>query len=217
MAPEKAGTQAASRSTISTLDSRSNRDLKALRYEDVPPAKPPIPVTVPPPPAPPNDIHPALRSSAISLGEQELMKRDSGLAPTTSTIARGGSTNPGDSGGLGGIASGSINSLTEAAHALSVAESDSSSNISKWKKENLAKEERTPESEVLMTTSTSAEEFSPIMTQIPTDAQLELDFINHITFSNRGSVLLGGRKAVKGQARLQGGRRYGPNDEASTA
>jgi hypothetical protein len=65
---------------------REDNGILTLRYEETKPAKPPLAVTVPPPRQPPTEPHPALRS-------EEERKRDSGLAPTTSSKAREGSVN----------------------------------------------------------------------------------------------------------------------------
>lgn len=206
--------KSASSSTTLTLDSRSDRDIKTLRYEDVLPAKPPIPVTVPPPRAPPTDTHPSLRSSVVGISEQDSAKRDSGLAPTTSTFARDGSLEAADDRSLNAATSGILTPLAVAPKTPIMVKSDSSSTIGKWRMANLGKKDsrvdtpKTPESGATKTFSTSDEEFSPITTPIPTDKQLHLDFMDKVTFSNRGSVLLGGKKAVNGQARTQVGRRY---------
>ena len=51
-------------------------------------------------------------------------------------------------------------------------------------------------------------EFVPITTDIPTDEFLDEEFLRTLSFSKRGSVMLGGKKAVNGQARVNIGRRY---------
>lgn len=50
------------------------------------------------------------------------------------------------------------------------------------------------------------EEFSPITTPIPTDSLLDEDFLRTLSFSKRGSMMLGGEKAVNSQARTNAGR-----------
>ncbi|KAG0645208.1 TBC domain-containing [Hyphodiscus hymeniophilus] len=90
-------------------NTRSDEGLITLRYEEAAPAKAPIAVTVAPPRAPPTDTHPALRREIPEeLVEAEERKRDSGLAPTTSSKARDSSLNTGDGkekeeGALGGL------------------------------------------------------------------------------------------------------------------
>jgi hypothetical protein len=66
---------------------KNDNGLRTLRYEEAAQGKTPIPVTVPPPRRPPVDLHPALRERRdLDLGEGGREgKRDSGLAPTTSS------------------------------------------------------------------------------------------------------------------------------------
>ncbi|KAB8304965.1 hypothetical protein EYC80_004280 [Monilinia laxa] len=51
------------------------------------------------------------------------------------------------------------------------------------------------------------EDFSPITTPIPGESLLEDDFMQSMSFSKRGSMMLSGRKAVNGQARISATRR----------
>ncbi|RAL61471.1 hypothetical protein DID88_009400 [Monilinia fructigena] len=51
------------------------------------------------------------------------------------------------------------------------------------------------------------EDFSPITTPIPSENILEDDFMQSMSFSKRGSMMLSGRKAVNGQARINATRR----------
>src|SRR5580700_6963276 len=99
MAPEKSS---GLRTKIGTTaqSSTANRGLKSLRYEETLAAKPPIPVTIVPPRAPPTDTHPALRRPPSSTEQRDISKRDSGLAPTESTVAREGSLTAGDESSL---------------------------------------------------------------------------------------------------------------------
>lgn len=52
------------------------------------------------------------------------------------------------------------------------------------------------------------EDFTPITTPIPGESLLEDDFMQSMSFSKRGSMMLSGRKAVNGQARFNATRRW---------
>ncbi|KAM3075664.1 hypothetical protein ACMFMG_007797 [Clarireedia jacksonii] len=213
--------------------------LIALRYEELLPAKPPIPVTVAPPLSPPTDTHPALRPQQLALAlapRKDDTKRDSGLAPTTSTAAaaREGSVKTVDNNVLGisinfnsnlstitapptvadspaasapataqHLQSNHVQSPTSPTPKLVKAESvGSGDSIRRWKNRN--SNPRTPSAN---STTKSEEEFSPITTPIPSESLLEEDFIQSMSFSKRGSMMLGGRKAINGQTRSNASRR----------
>jgi hypothetical protein len=199
--------------------------LIALRYEDSIAAKPPIPVTVAPPRAPPVDTHPALRTS----NRQHENKRDSGLAPTTTTTsskaAREGS--PNSASVKENVLGFTINfnssslpiALSESAQTTSPPRTPTNPNIVKKSYSMSGSRWRRPSSKGSRTsgaapkTPTSAgkdaeEQFSPITTAIPTDSLLDADFLNSLSFSKRGSIMLGGKKAVNGHSRPYGGRRW---------
>lgn len=174
--------------------------LKTLRYEETLPAKPPIPVTIIPPRAPPTDTHPALRRSTSGTKMQDISKRDSGLAPTESTAAREGSLIAGDENSLFTPASSTLahtNGVVtpETPKTPNIPRSDGFSTASRWRRASIKKgsSPKTPQKERIKT-SGSTEEFSPITMPIPTEGQLELNFMDQISFSNRGSVLLSGKK-----------------------
>lgn len=194
--------------------------LKTLRYEEVQEGRQPIPVTVPPPRIPPTDTHPALREPALSLADEDSAKRDSGLAPMTSTNMREGSVISIGSASKKTVAITNTDATTTATATANtnnatlpstapatpvVAErssSWSSNATNKLRKTNGGKKNASPDTpESADNRTTSEDNFSPLMTPIPTDAQLELDFMDQVTFSNRGSVLLGGKKAVNAQLR----------------
>jgi hypothetical protein len=191
---------------------RADNGIITLRYEEALPAKPPIAVTIPPPRAPPTDTHPALRRPKSGIEDTDTRKRDSGLAPTTSSKAREGSVNTVDDNVLGVKIdfSSSMQSAnppqTPVPSTPKVAESDSlaSGSISRWRKPGSRKSStpRTP------TSKSTQEEFSPITTPIPTDSLIDEEFLEGITFSKRGSMMLDGKKAVNDHARAHGGRRY---------
>lgn len=52
------------------------------------------------------------------------------------------------------------------------------------------------------------EDFSPITTPIPNETLLEDDFMQSMSFSKRGSMMLAGKKAINGQARTNATRRW---------
>jgi hypothetical protein len=207
----------------SSPKTRTDDGLVTLRYEETTPAKPPIPVTVAPPRKPPTDTHPALRGemgdSEAGLGNKEVeeRKRDSGLAPTTSSKAREGSLNTGEAkekeeGVLGGFKVEFESSIPASVPATpkiqnSVSVTSSGGSFSRWRKPGSRKGSlpKTPPSAKME--SPSEEEFSPITTPIPTDSLLDAEFLDTLSFSKRGSMMLGGKKAVNGHARQKIGRR----------
>jgi hypothetical protein len=191
---------------------RAGDSMISLRYEEMVPAKPPIPVTVAPPRAPPADIHPALRRPIKDLGEEDDRKRDSGLAPTTSSKAREGSVNTVDENVSSLSASpnptlkvhSAPQTLTHApspTHKLKRSGSMSSGSAHIWRRPSSSKSSN-PKTPTKITRSRSTEQFSPITTLIPTDNLLEDGFLDKLSFSNRGSVMLGGKKAVNRPVRV---------------
>lgn len=222
MASENSGSLR-TRSTATPPNIRKDDGLITVRYEETVAAKPPIAVTVAPPRAPPTDTHPAFRRRPISgLEDKDPSKRDSGLAPTTSSKAREGSINTVD-GSAANVLGLSIdfNSTLPASNIESKpqtpthgagtpnmvkSESVGSGSISRWKRPNSRKDSgpKTPNG---LKETTSEEDFSPITTPIPTDSLLEEDFLDQLSFSKRGSMMLGGKKAVNGHARTNAGRR----------
>lgn len=248
----KSTTGASSSSKTGTgTGTEHDNGLIALRYEETKPAKPPIPVTVAPPRHPPLDTHPALRHREKVEGEER--KRDSGLAPTMSSRARGeeGSvkvgSGTGSEGGKQGEEGATLgvridfgSSIIQASApsspvAVGEKEGDSSSvpaalipknnkksessagsgnggmSMSMWKKpgSRQGRLPRTPPATSANMGSPSSQEFSPIITPIPTDSLMGEEFLDQLTFSKRGSVMFGGKKAVNGHARQNMGRRWG--------
>jgi hypothetical protein len=197
---------------------RVDDGIVTLRYEETTAAKPPIPVTVAPPRNPPSDTHPALRREGIGseAGEGEERKRDSGLAPTTSSKAREGSVNTSDGkeeGVLGGFkidfGSNIPANLRESAPATpkirkSESVTSSGGSMSRWRKPG-SRKGSLPKTPPAKMASPSEEEFSPITTPIPTDSLLDEEFLETLSFSKRGSMMLGGKKAVTARQNL--GRR----------
>ncbi|KAG9234475.1 rab-GTPase-TBC domain-containing protein [Amylocarpus encephaloides] len=201
----------------------SDGGLVALRYEETVPAKPPIAVTVTPSHrAPPLDSHPALRNTRWRTEEDD-KKRDSGLAPTTSSRAREGSVNTVEENVLG--ISIDFNSPPQTKMAQPVADltispvspiattptstststpTPTSGNF--WMKSSSKKTPAVPITPPPIKKSFE-EEFSSITTSIPTESLMDDDFLNQMSFSKRGSVMFGGKKAVAGHLRPNGGRR----------
>ncbi|QSZ29645.1 hypothetical protein DSL72_004161 [Monilinia vaccinii-corymbosi] len=220
-------------------------ELIAMRYEDMDQSlKAPIPVTVAPPLSPPTDTHPALRPRSPRSITHEFKavkddaKRDSGLAPTTSSIVRDreGSVNTVDNdSNVLGININFDSKLTmENTGASSTPPAQSSNaqlptpssspsifmknesgsgggsstttpgSLKGWRIRNsrpktsagTGKSPEIPE-----------EDYSPITTPIPSETLLEDDFMQSMSFSKRGSMMLGGKRAVNGQARINATRR----------
>lgn len=183
------------------------------------PAKAPIAVTTPPPRDAPTDIHPALRRPKTGGDNaKDEGKRDSGLAPTTSSRAREGSVNTTDAieeeVSLGveidfdksSKVVSPLQSPTQASTSKVITKSPSiGSGSMRWKPGS----RKSSNGRVSGAEKTDEEkEFVPITTDIPTDEFLDEEFLRTLSFSKRGSVMLGGRKVVNGHARANVGRRY---------
>jgi hypothetical protein len=198
---------------LQSLVPETDEGLMSLRYEEALLARPSMPVTVPPPPqALPSDTIPEVQISLAYTRQQNGSKRDSGLAPTESTGVREGSVVAGDEVGSTIPANGFVIPITPGTPKIT--RSDSLSTVSRWKlgsakivgRPKTPKTPKTPQSSRSKVMSSDSE-FSPITTPIPSDSQLELDFMDQISFSKRGSVLLSGRKFVNGRLR-ENTRRY---------
>jgi hypothetical protein len=193
---------------------RTDNGIITLRYEEAIPAKPPIAVTVAPPARAPTDVHPALRRPKSGIEETDESKRDSGLAPTTSSKAREGSVNTVDENILGVKID--FNSSLQSANppqspvpsTPTVARVDSmgSASLSRWRRPG-SRKNSTPKTPRTPTSKSTPEEFTPISTPIPTENLIDEELLESLTFSKRGSVMLGGKKAVNGHMRTNGGRR----------
>lgn len=211
MSPEIAGSLRAK--PVNTLLPHAGDSMISLRYEETVPAKPPIPVTVAPPRAPPTDTHPALRRTTNDVCEEDNWKRDSGLAPTTSSKAREGSVNTVDEFSSSRL-SASISTSAVKVHSapetptkplpgvkVKKSSSKGSNGSHRWGRPSSSRSSNpNPKTPPTTSKSISDEEFTPITTSIPTDS-LEEDFLGNLTFSKRGSVMLGGKKAVNRPAR----------------
>ena len=209
-------------SIATSAPTRTDDKLISFRYEDCIASKPPIPVTVAPPRAPPNIINPALRERGSSLVEKDASKRDSGLAPTTSSKAREGSVNTDEdsvSNFLGvavnfGPSSqptstnlSQVSEIESTATSMSKSESVGSGSGSRSKWKISSKKDSIPQTPPAKQASTSTDTPFSITTAIPNESLMEDDFLDRLSFSKRGSVMLGGKKVVNGHERVTGGRR----------
>lgn len=196
-----------------TPQAHDDEGILALRYEETVPAKPPIPVTIAPPCAPQPDPNPTLPRPTTSDGEMDESKRDSGLAPTTSATTREGSVKTTHESTLGVAinfdtspekpAQNQIQS-TPSTPLITKTQSWGSGGSGHWK-QPLSRHGSRPKTPTSAPATTL--EFSPISTHIPTDSLLEAEFLNQMSFSKRGSIMFGGKKAVNSQIRPLGGRR----------
>lgn len=216
MSPDKPGSL---RSKLIPIP-RENDSMISLRYEETIPAKPPIPVTVAPPRAPPTDTHPALRRPTNDVREEDGWKRDSGLAPTTSSKAREGSVNTVEENTSGLSTSVSSPAVkvrsapetpTKPLPEVKVTKSGSMSSdgSNRWRRRSSSKSSN-PKTPPKITRSIPTEEFTPITMSLPTDS-LEEDFLGKLSFSKRGSVMLGGKKAINRPVRTSVATKGAPN------
>lgn len=200
---------------------KDENGLLALRYEEARPSKLPIAVTVAPPRQPPQEQHPALRGMSEVVGGKG--KRDSGMVScgTVSEKATEGSMlDEGQGSSVLGVKIDFESSSTLLPQVSPPIErpplqakipgeglqrgSTGSVSLSGWRRKgSVPKTPKTPADR-----GEEGEGFTPITTPVPTESFLEQEFLDSISFSKRGSIMLGGKKAVNGHARLKGGRRY---------
>lgn len=225
MAPETQG-RISLNTTISVASSqlRDENGIRTLRYEETMEGKLPIPVTVPPPRAPPTEPHPALRNSS-SLSAEDPEKRDSALAPqtssTTATSSKKDFTYNVDSTNRKSenvfsptIATAQSINATNVPLTMNRSEGDelqspisTASSISRRSPKLLIprisssssatdspKEKN--KSPISLTSPTTEPAFSPIDTQIPDPGLLETEYFQDMAFSKRGSLLFGSKKMM---------------------
>lgn len=202
---------------------RVDNGVLTVRYEEAQLSRPPIAVTIPPPIhisiQPPTDVHPAFRTSSEDVDDNS-RKRDSGLANTTnnSPCAEGiySDSNVSNLIKLTPIQIESyfgirINFDSSRPEDLQTATPDKgtlfssslvcpASSESGWNKNTHAIAGKA-------TSSYDQDKFSGIQTKILTDQWLGDGFLEQLSFSKRGSIMVDGRKAVEAQARLNGGLR----------
>ncbi|POS85045.1 hypothetical protein EPUL_002364 [Erysiphe pulchra] len=198
---------------------RVDNGMLTVRYEEAQFSMPPIAVTIPPPILisiqPPTDVHPAFRTSSEDV-EENVRKRDSGLANTTNNspctegkcldfnVSTPIKLTPLQIESYFGIR---INFDLSRSENLQTPTSDKTplflsslvcpaSSESGWNKYIHE-----------ATSSYDQDKFSGIQTKIPTDKWLGDGFLEQLSFSKRGSIMVDGRKAIEAQARLNGGLR----------
>jgi len=201
-------------STATSSPTRARTRLVSLRYEDCTALQPPIPIIVAPPRAPLDAIHPALRARGSTMVDGDESKRDSGLATSMSSKAREESVAAdGDSVSsfLGVVINFDPPPQTSSTD-LSQASAKAPTTITMSRSEsagaggsgNLGKPSINPSA---TSPSTSTDTPFSITTSIPNESLLEEDFLEHLSFSKRGSMMLGGKKAVKGHEHINSSRR----------
>ncbi|KAI4164506.1 MAG: hypothetical protein LQ342_001819 [Letrouitia transgressa] len=192
----------------------SRENLKAVSYEETTAARQPIPVTVPTPPRPPNHkvvaglrkpkLSPEPTSSLYNAARSKLrddIRRDSGLAPSSSTAQDSRTT-------LG----------TDAESSASLQTSPSLPQLSFREDTTVAsptspKRWGSPKKSLLKTQIPPVPQlpFLGIVTEIPRGSFDDLALPERVQFSKRGSMLIGGKKAINangtGNRPLVGSRR----------
>ncbi|KAI6248452.1 hypothetical protein HI914_03153 [Erysiphe necator] len=201
---------------------RVDNGILTVRYEEAQHSRPPIAVTIPPPThtsiQPPTDVHPAFRDSFENV-EDNVRKRDSGLANTTtnSPCIEGLYFDKSSSSiklaplkiesyfgiqinfDLSGTENVSTPTLDKSPLVSSSLVCPASSE-SGWHNYIHAISDKAM-------SSFDQDKFSGIQTKIPTDQWLGDGFLEHLSFSKRGSIMVDGRKAVEAHARFYGGLR----------
>lgn len=181
----------------------SNGGLKAIPYEDTKAATPPIPITsvrFSPPAGPIEPASPQPSPYSARLKLPDGVRRDSGLAPST-TISP-------------------IQSRTTLASDLESVPSPKESSIKKIRKWRTGKG-RSAKEEVEDLAVAHEPAFMGIATEIPTGSFEDLTMPGKVQFSKRGSMLIGGQKANQANgsshrpSRLIGSRRILESSTAS--
>ncbi|KAI9766726.1 MAG: hypothetical protein M1840_006370 [Geoglossum simile] len=154
-------------------------NLKTVRYEDAQPGKPPILVSVVPPlsrrsasgiPKIPDGI-PRFKTSPVAF------RRDSGLAPTTTTLRNSTVTTISDTG----------SSVTRVASLPKITVQDEGG--VRGPVNDISTKDGTAESKI-------EEPLMRLTTPIPSGELLDFDSPGALVFSNRGSLLLSGRRQI---------------------
>lgn len=190
----------------------SSDDLKAISYEDTKAAKPPIPITVIPPPPSRDGVSTSNRpktspefyasSGKARSGWNYDLRRDSGMAPSSSTARDSRTTLATEAESLRN--SPSLPRITIQDEASKA----SSTKQRKWSGYRAKKADRQVEQVSLVDPP-----FLGITTDIPTGSFEDLTLPGRVDFSHRGSMLIGGKKAntangtANDHARLKSGRR----------
>ena len=183
--------------------------LKAISYEDTKAAKPPIPITVIPPPPSRDGVSNRSKTSPepyapfgkARSGLHHDLRRDSGMAPSSSTARDSRTTLATDAESLKN--SPSLPRITIQDEAVKPPPTKQR----KWSGYRARKADLQIEQ-----APTPDQPFLGITTDIPTGSFEDLTLPGRMDFSHRGSMLIGGKKAnaasgaVNGHARLKSGR-----------
>lgn len=202
----------------------SQEDLTAIPYKDTISAKPPIIITGTLPPRNaahrqifglrrPNTASQQLSPSTARSKLQDDVRRDSGLAPSTSSTRDSRTTLATDLDSIPSIRhSPSLpTSLTQDASSITSPKTEATDQASQRGREDLLEIPQLP--------------FKGILTEIPTGSFEDLTTSGQVEFSKRGSMLIGGRKAIQvsgttgglGKGRLIGSRKQQDGSSLSPA
>ena len=189
----------------------SRESLKGIPYEDTTPAKPPIPITVATPPS--SSSHASLNGfsalqwpknnqrlspQAARLKQQKDVRRDSGLAPSSSTAR--------DSRTTLGTDVDSSSSIRHSPSFPSFSAADETS-IPQSLDHGSARNAPTQSSEDAIDVPTIPQApFTGILTEIPTGSFEDLTVPGKVEFSKRGSMFIAGKKANNANGSALGSR-----------
>ena len=187
----------------------SQESLKAIPYAETTAAEPPIPITVAkPPPTPQSKAIARLRTPSHQrlsplVARSKLhddSRRDSGLAPSTSTTRDSRTTLATD-----------VESTSSLRHSPSISSvSPPKEHQPSTRSETAATEDPTIKNERPNSPESTSAPLMGILTEIPTGSFEDLTIPGHVEFSKRGSMLIGGKKAnVKIEDGLANGRVIG--------
>lgn len=197
----------------------SQKGFRSVPYEKIQPGKPPIPITVAPPPSSARlGIHPSLRprTSEHSLVDEVAQskqhhdtRRDSGLAPSSSTARGSRTTFETDKESAVSIKYSPV--LPNAAvRTESPPPSSGRLRMQKEKSKQVESPATSPKTPDLR--------FKRISTHIPTSSFEDLTVPGQVEFSNRGSMLIGGKRASETYQSINSHMRHdGRGRKASTS
>ena len=178
----------------------SRESLKAISYDDTIAAKPPIPIAVATPPSRSshtafiNFRRPKISNQHLSPQTapsriQDDVRRDSGLAPSSSTTRDSRTTLGTD-----------VESTASAKHSPSIP-SFSANDATPSPKPNTTGDGESGSKEETELSTIPQLPFMSILTEIPSGTFEDLTSPGHVEFSKRGSMLIGGKKANKAHGR----------------
>ncbi|CAD6571418.1 MAG: hypothetical protein ASARMPRED_004497 [Alectoria sarmentosa] len=178
----------------------SRESLKAISYNDTVAAKPPIPITVATPPSRssnrgvnslrrPKASNQRLSPRTARSNVQDDARRDSGLAPSSSTTRDSRTTLGTD-----------VESTTSIKHSPSIP-SFLANDVAPFPKSNTTGGEESRSKEHTELPAIPQLPFMSILTEIPSGSFEDLTLPGQLAFSKRGSMLIGGKKANKGHGR----------------